>query len=275
MKSAAFNYQRPETLQSALQLLADAPGTTSPIAGGQSLLPLLGLRMASVEALMDIGRLADLRQVSATPTHVTIGAAITPAEIEDGKLDDPARGLMQRMASQIAYRAIRNQGTIGGSVAMADPAADWPACLIALNAVAIIASSRGTRTCHVSELIVDTYTTTLASDELILGFRVPRLHSSAKTAVSKVARKAGAFAMSLAVVVLDDGDERARIVLAGAGGRAVRLPASCTALHDRINEAGLADALSADLASLCGGDAYSIRLHRANALRAIEEARAQ
>ena len=101
---------------------------TAAIAGGQSLLPMLNLRVALIDLLVDISRLDDLKTVTETPDSVWLGALTTHAAIEDGKTPDIFNGLMRRIAGQISYRAVRNHGTIGGSVALADPAADWP-CL--------------------------------------------------------------------------------------------------------------------------------------------------
>ena len=107
---------------------------TAAIAGGQSLLPMLNLRVALIDLLVDISRLDDLKTVTETPDSVWLGALTTHAAIEDGKTPDIFDGLMRRVAGQISYRAVRNHGTIGGSVALADPAADWPCLLIALDA---------------------------------------------------------------------------------------------------------------------------------------------
>lgn len=277
MKPAPFDYVRPQSLEEAVRVLADAGEDVLALAGGQSLLPLLALRMASVRMLVDIGRLDALRQVEDTGDNVVIGAAVTHAEIEDGRVPDPGRGLMKRVAARIAYRAIRNQGTIGGSVAMADPAADWPACLIALEAKARIVGPKGSRMVPVADLIQDIYTTSLARGELIVAFEIPRLDAGVKTGLAKVARKTGAFAMSLAIAVVDDGPRAARVVLAGAGNRAVRLPMTSDVMQSStLPESVLRDAIGRDLAqSMDAIDDYAIRLHSAVVLRAIAEARSK
>lgn len=276
MKPAAFGYVRPANLDEAIHVLANAKDETMLLAGGQSLLPLLGLRLTSVGRLVDIGKLDTLRQVHDAESHVVIGAAVTHSEIEDGHVPDPGRGLMRRMAARIAYRAVRNQGTIGGSIAMADPAADWPVCLIALQAKARIAGAKGWRSVPVADLIEDIYTTSLAHDEIIVAFEIPRLDVVAKTGVAKVARKTGAFAMSLAVAVMNDGASGDRVVLAGSGSRAVRLPVTSGLLQSEgSSEASLRDAIFQDLAQPFGEiDDYSLRLHSAVVMRAIAEARA-
>lgn len=276
MKPAAFGYVRPANLDEAIHVLANAKDETMLLAGGQSLLPLLGLRLTSVGRLVDIGKLDTLRQVHDAESHVVIGAAVTHSEIEDGHVPDPGRGLMRRMAARIAYRAVRNQGTIGGSIAMADPAADWPVCLIALQAKARIAGAKGWRTVPVADLIEDIYTTSLAPDEIIVAFEIPRLDVVAKTGVAKVARKTGAFAMSLAVAVMNNGAFGDRVVLAGSGSRAIRLPVTSGLLQSEgSSEASLRDAIFQDLAQSFGeNDDYSLRLHSAVVMRAIAEARA-
>lgn len=274
MKPAAFDYVRPASLDEALATLDGATDDVMLIAGGQSLLPLLGLRVGAADRLVDIGRLDALRHSEDLGSHVVIGAAVTHAEIEDGEVPDPGRGLMRRVAARIAYRAVRNQGTIGGSVAMADPAADWPVCLIALESAAELAGPRGRRTVPVADLIQDIYTTMLARDEIIVAFSIPRLDAAARTGVAKVARKTGAFAMSLAIAVLNDGARAPRVVLAGAGSRAARLPSASELLQaSDASETALRRAVGDDLAAIGGLDDYSVRLHSAVVLRAIAEAR--
>lgn len=279
MKAGRFEYVRPASLDEALRLIADARGEAAVIAGGQSLLPILGLRLTGVGCLIDIGRLRELAECGSTARYVTVGAAVTHAAIEDGLTPDPGRGLMRRVAARIAYRPVRNQGTIGGSIALADPAADWPACLIALRATAIVAARGGSRREPVADLVRGTYITSLASDELIVGFEIPRLTERARVGVSKVAKKSGAFAMSSAFAVIDEAQAGgARVALAGAGARALPLAHVGALLSERVDAPAeaLGDAVAADLAGVVdAGDEYGARLHRATVLKAIEEARAR
>ena len=144
MKSAPFDYFKPGSVADACARLASESGGAVAIAGGQSLVPLLALRMAPAVTLVDLGGLSALGQFAKTSDGVRIGAGVTHAAIEDGKVPDPSGGLLQRVAGGIAYRSVRNHGTIGGSVALADPAADWPACLLALGATARISGPSGT-----------------------------------------------------------------------------------------------------------------------------------
>jgi carbon-monoxide dehydrogenase medium subunit len=275
MKPAPFDYVRASSVDEAVKLIASGEGAIMPIAGGQSLVPLLALRMTAPERLVDIGRIEALRQVSESASHVTIGAGVTHAEIEDGQVPDPANGLMRRIAAGIAYRAVRNQGTIGGSIALADPAADWPACLIALHAKARIAGPNGERSMLVEELIDGIYSTKLQRGELIVAFEIPKLAASARTGVAKVARKTGAFGMSLAIVVHDR--ESARAVLGGAGSKPVCLQQTSKLLREKAaTESALRETIAHDLDALDADlDAYARRLHTATLLRAIAEARPQ
>src|SRR5947207_15475113 len=137
-------------------------------------MPMLGLRVALIDLLVDISRLDDLKIVAETPDSLWLGALTTHAAIEDGKVPDIFSGLMRRVAGQISYRAVRNHGTIGGSVALADPAADWPACLLALDAMVNIGGCNGTRRLPMDEFIQGAYATALASGEIVLGFDIPR-----------------------------------------------------------------------------------------------------
>ena len=138
MKAAAVDYVRPRTLAEAVDLLAHASVEAQVIAGGQSLLALMNLRVASPRLLIDIARLPELLEIVDHADAVVLGACVTHAAIEDGRVPDPSLGLMPRAAATLAYRAIRTRGTIGGSLALADPAAEWPAVLAALDAEVVL-----------------------------------------------------------------------------------------------------------------------------------------
>ena len=249
MKPAPFDYARPQSMAEALTMLGEGDAL---IAGGQSLLPLLGLRMAQVRRLVDISRLSELRQCSETADAVVLGAGLRHADIEDGHMPDPSRGLLARMAGNIAYRSIRHQGTLGGSIAMAGP--------------------QGERRQLVEELIEDTYTTSLQAGEILTAFEIPKLSAQARSGVSKVTRKSGAFALSLCVAVRDDAGDVAMVVIGGAFSRARRLPKVAQALNAGAAGEALRSAITADLDGLGGLDAYEQRLHGATIRKAVEEA---
>ena len=199
MKAAAFEYLRPKSVAEASVALGRKGMTTAAIAGGQSLVPMLNLRVAPIDLLVDISRLEDLKALAKTPDGVWIGALTTHAAIEDGKAPDIFAGLMRRVAGQISYRAVRNHGTIGGSVALADPAADWPCCLVALDATIRVAGRNGVRVQSVAEFVRGPYETTLINGDIIMGFDIPSPDAGFRWGFAKVARKSGAFANSIAI----------------------------------------------------------------------------
>jgi carbon-monoxide dehydrogenase medium subunit len=278
MKAAIFDYAVPKTVSEASTLLGTAGVATAAIAGGQSLLPMLNLRVALPDLLVDIGRLQELKEVAATPSNIRIGALTTHAAIEDGKLPEAFGGLMQKVASKISYRAIRNHGTIGGSVALADPASDWTGCLMALGAHVRISGLKGTRSQPISEFVLGQYSTSLASDEIILGFDVPRPDAAAlRWGFFKVVRKSGAFADSIAFAVANGRGGPASVVLAAAADR----PCLLSKVAERIqvgdrSEETLRSAIAKDMAEhVSQDDAYLMRLHTSTVLRAVQELQAK
>jgi aerobic carbon-monoxide dehydrogenase medium subunit len=278
MKAAIFDYAVPKTVAEASTLLASGGAATAAIAGGQSLLPMLNLRVALLDLLVDIGRLQELKEVTATSTSIRIGALTTHAAIEDGKLPEAFGGLMQKVASKISYRAIRNHGTIGGSVALADPASDWTGCLMALGAHVRISGLKGTRSQPISEFVLGQYSTSLASDEIILGFDVPRPDAAAlRWGFFKVVRKSGAFADSIAFAVANGRGGPASVVLAAAADR----PCLLSKVAERIqvgdrSEETLRSAIAKDVAEhVSQDDAYLMRLHTSTVLRAVQEVQAK
>jgi carbon-monoxide dehydrogenase medium subunit len=277
MKSSPFEYVRPKSVIEAGALLAQDGITTAAIAGGQSLVPMLNLRVAQIDLLVDLNRLEELKVVSETPAGVQIGALTPHASIEDGKIPDRFGGLMRRVAGTISYRSVRNHGTIGGSVALADPAADWPGCLIALGATVRIAGRNGTRMRPMADFVQGSYSTSLATGEIILGFDVPCPDAPLRWGFSKVVRKSGAFANSLAYVVARGNDGPVSVVLAAAGPRPYILTATARQIAMRADsEDAIRAAIAEDLKThLPDADAYQNRLHTSTVVRAAREMRAQ
>jgi aerobic carbon-monoxide dehydrogenase medium subunit len=273
MKPAPFDYVAPKTVAEASAALARDGASTAAIAGGQSLLPMLNLRVALPDLLVDLGGLQELRELAATSDHIRIGALTTHAAIEDGKLPEAFGGLMQKVAAKISYRAIRNHGTIGGSVALADPAADWPGCLMALGAHVRISGLKGTRSQPISDFIEGQYSTSLSADEVILGFDLPRPDAALRWGFFKVVRKSGAFASSIAFAVAHGRGGPVSIVLAAAAPRPHFLPT----VAERIkagngSEEGLRAVIAKDVAAhVPPDDPYLMRLHASTVLRAVSE----
>src|SRR5882724_6504143 len=171
MKAPAIDYIRPRSLSEALNLLAQRRGEAQLMAGGQSLLAMMNLRVASPALLIDIARLAELAEVADDAEAVTLGSCVTHAAIEDSRVADPSRGLMPRVAATLAYRAIRTRGTIGGSLALSDPAAEWPAVLTALDAEVALSGPSGRRLLKCAEFTTGIFETKLAPDEIIESVR--------------------------------------------------------------------------------------------------------
>ncbi len=223
MKSGAFEYVRPRSLTEALGILAEADGEAQLMAGGQSLVAMMNLRVASPALVIDIGRLGELREVSEDADSVSLGACVTHAAIEDGTVPDASRGLMAKAASLLAYRAIRIRGTIGGSLALADPAAEWPTVLTALGAQAILHSGSGRRTVAAGAFVTGIYQTGIAPGEIIEIIRIPKLSPASRWGYVKFCRKTGEFANALAAVVRDPERSYACAVLGAANGAPIVL----------------------------------------------------
>jgi carbon-monoxide dehydrogenase medium subunit len=181
------------------------------------------------------------------------------------------------VAGQISYRAVRNHGTIGGSVALADPSADWPACLVALNAEVRIAGRDGPRSEPVAAFVRDAYTTSLMPGEIVLGFNLPKPEAPLRWGLAKVAPKSGAFATSIAIVTQAGNAGPVSAVLTAVASRPYALPRLADRLGDSTaSEESLRSAIAADLENeVPNTDAYQRRLHTATLLRAIREMRTQ
>ena len=270
MKPAAVEYVRPKSIAEAVALAADRGRESQLMAGGQSLVAMMSLRLAGPDCVIDIARLPELLAVSEDGAAVTLGAAVTHAAIEDGAVPDASMGLMPHVAAGIAYRAVRNRGTLGGSLALADPAAEWPAVTAALGAEIIVSGPAGRRTIAASDFATGVYETRLEKGEIVESVRIPKLSGSARWGFVKLARKEGAFASALAVAVKEGG--AARVVLGAANGpplplaEAARLLAQGAAERGRLREAVAADL---DRAADRGFDEFQRNLHEAAAMRAI------
>jgi carbon-monoxide dehydrogenase medium subunit len=280
MKPAPFDYARAASVDEAISLLAGSDGDARPVAGGQSMGPMLNFRLARPSLLVDISRIEELTAITETADEVTVGAAVTHAAFEDGEVPDVAGGLIRHAASGIAYRAVRNRGTIGGSLAHADPAADWPPLMMALDAVIGIRGAEGGREVAASDLITDVMTTVLAPGEILSSIRIPRLSSGATWGHYKVVIKPGDFPDSLAVVVRDRERGHCRAVIAGRTSPPVHLAAVARLIDgaDGWTETlgrEIKDAADADIGDAGFGDPsdrYLSNLHRTAMFRAAREA---
>jgi len=277
MKSAPFDSVLPKTVMEASALLARDRVSTAAIAGGQSLVPMLNLRMAQFDLLVDLSRLEELKVVNEATGTVHIGALTSHAAIEDGKTPDRFGGLMRRVASTISYRAVRNHGTIGGNIALADPAADWPGCLVALGASVRIVGCNGQRHQPIGDFVRGAYSTSLVPGEIILGFDLPLPDAPLRWGFAKVVRKSGAFANSIALTTVRGRDGPVSVVLAAAGPRPICLAGVARHISDDTgSEDGLRTAIANDLKThLPDIDAYQARLHTSTIMRAVRGMRGE
>jgi carbon-monoxide dehydrogenase medium subunit len=220
MKPVAFEYARPRDLASALAALSGGGEASRVIAGGQSLGPMLNLRLARPSLLVDIGRIEALRGIERRRDAWHIGATTTHAMLEDRAAAMEGGAMIAFVARGIAYRAVRNRGTVGGSLAHADPAGDWPLALAALDAVAVARRGSGTREIAVAALAQNAFSTCLERDEILTAVRVPVPSAAMRWGYAKACRKAGELAEAAAAVVVDPDRRYARIVIGALGGPA-------------------------------------------------------
>src|SRR5688572_10760324 len=218
MKPAAFDYQRPGSVAAAVALLAAGRGGAKVIAGGQSLGPMLNLRLAQPALLVDIRHIRELNEVRQSPDGFIVGSCVTHAAVEDGAVPDFTRGLMRKVAAGIAYRAVRNRGTVGGSVCHADPAADWGAALLLLSAVAVIEGSGGRSEISLDKLVIGPFSTQLDPAQILIGMRIPQLSARARWSWYKFCRKPGEFAEAIAAMLLDETSGVCRAVIGATNG---------------------------------------------------------
>jgi aerobic carbon-monoxide dehydrogenase medium subunit len=213
VKPAPFAYERPATLAEALDLIAERKDAVKIIAGGQSLGPMLNLRLVAPDVVVDISGLAELKQAALDRGELVIGACVTHADIEDGRIPDATRGAMRRIAGGIAYRAVRNRGTIGGSLSHADPAADWITALAALGARLTLRKRGGARIVTVEDFVVGALESALEAGEIVESVRVPVMAASACWGYVKRCRKPGEFAHAMAAVLMDPQTQRVRLAV--------------------------------------------------------------
>ena len=271
MKAARFDYARARSLAHAVELLGSGDGFVKLLAGGQTLAPMLNLRLVQPDLLVDVSRLDETRRWSEEGGTILIGAGITHAAIEDGAIPGPTGAVLAGIASGIAYRAVRNRGTIGGSLAHADPAADWLSSLAALHAEVVLLGPAGERRVKVAEFAQGAFATALGDDEVLRAVAVPRLAKGARWGYYKFCRKTGDFAEAIGAVLFDPERETLRLIMGATNGAPIVL--------DLAAPGGIPETL--DTATLEGAlddhgfaeDAYGKAVHLVAARRALAEAR--
>ena len=292
MIPAPFEYHAPKTLSEATKLLAQLGGDGKILAGGHSLVPLMKLRLAAPKHVIDIGRVGDLKYIRADNGKLQVGALTTHYEIESSELLKAECPLLPETAGEIGDVQVRNKGTIGGNLAHADPAADWPAAILALGAELQATSVRAERWIPAKEFFVDLLTTSLEPDEILTAIRVPSLPRAAAQegqsapragdAYLKVPQPASGFAIVGVAVRVVLNEERkivedVGIGITGVGPKAYRAVAAEAVLRgkspsaQRLAEAAAHAAEGVDANSdLYASAEYRAHLASVYARRALE-----
>lgn len=251
MKWPAFGYARASTLDEIFALRAACPGEARLLAGGQSLLAALAFRLSAPDELIDISGVEALRGISEEGTLLRLGALTRHVDLERSPLVARHAPLLAQAAPLIAHPAIRNRGTLGGSLAYADPAAELPACMVALDARIVVRSARAERRIEAGSFFLGLFETALADDEIIVAVEVPKIRADERVAILEVARRSGDYAMAgIACRVTLSGSRivEARPVYFGVDSQPVLAKSLAAALtgHDLAEgEAGLARMLPA------------------------------
>jgi aerobic carbon-monoxide dehydrogenase medium subunit len=275
MYPAQFEYFRPTTIDEAVKLLAQHGDDAKLLAGGHSLIPAMKLRLAQPRAVVDLGRIANLSYIREAGGRLAIGAMTTHADIQASSVLRARCPLLPETASHIGDMQVRNKGTIGGSLAHADPAADWPAAILALEAELEIVGARGTRTVQANRFFVDLLQTAIGQGEILTEIRVPATARS--VAYVKTEQKASGFALTGVAAVIDG--NAVRVAVTGVAATPYRATAVEQALGDgpltpeRISRAAAhaADAVDA-LNDIHASSEFRAHLAQVNTARALTRA---
>lgn len=258
MKPVNFDYARPGDVAAALKLIADDSLMVKIMAGSQSLGPMLNMRLVQPDLLVDITGIEELRRFEDRGEEIVLGACITHADVEDRRVPDVTRGALPTVAKGIAYRAVRNRGTIGGSLTHADPSADWHSIMAAVGAKVVLRGPGGERVIPVEDYMLGALEADLQPGEMLVAVRVPKLSGSARWGYYKTCRKTGEFAHAIGSFLADPergvsrvvigATETRPIVVAEAGniigdGRTERMDAAfdSKAVDDVIKASGMTD----------------------------------
>jgi len=274
-----FEYSSPNTLKAALALLAE--GNTKVLAGGMSLIPLMKLRLASPEHLVDMSRIPGLDVIRQDPDGIHIGAMATHYQIESSALLRARCPLLPETAAHIGDVQVRNMGTIGGSIVHCDPAADYPAALFALDAQIHLSSARGERSVSIGDFLVDTFTTALDPGEIVTEIVVPAESNGSGFSYQKMLQPASGFALVGIAVRLTRGNGGigfARVGVTGLASKAYRATNVEEILHSTGDPAKaaavVADGVEAN-SDLNASATYRSQMARVYTARAIQKALAR
>jgi len=276
VKPSRFEYERPADLAAAIALIRREDINVKILAGGQSLGPMLNLRLVQPEVLVDITGIPELKRVEENADAIIVGACVTHADIEDGRVPDVTGGALPEVARGIAYRAVRNRGTLGGSISHADPSADWAACLAAIGARVLIRGPAGSRSLAVEDFVTGVFEVALDPGEIVEAVRIPRLSRSARWGYYKICRKTGELAQAIGAVLHDPERAVFRAVIGATESRPIVF-ADAASLFGGKPRAGLPAAFDAGAAARVLGaagmtDPYDNRIHVVALQRAIDRA---
>jgi carbon-monoxide dehydrogenase medium subunit len=254
MKLPPFEYACPTSISEAVALLASHDGEAKPLAGGQSLVPMMAFRVASPSLLIDLRKLAELRQIRITQDGVTLGAMVRWRDILEDERLKTAHPLLVAAVEHVAHYQIRNRGTVGGSIAHADPAAEMPGIVVTCEAQIAVMGKAGPRTIAAGDFFRGPLMTALKPDEIITEIRFPAWPTKRRFGFQEFARRRGDFAMAAAAVFYDDDSGKARNAHVGAIGVAdcpLRLPSVEAVINgQKIDDAVIAKAEAAASASV-------------------------
>tara|TARA_B100000676_G_C18022691_1_gene813616 strand:- start:442 stop:1257 length:816 start_codon:yes stop_codon:yes gene_type:complete len=269
MKPAKFEFQRMNSLEDAIKALGEAEGEMRILGGGQSLGPMMNLRLAQPDFVLDLSSVNGLDNIDEKGGKLKIGARVTHARIEDGEVPGTTGAYMQFVASGISYRSVRNRGTVGGSVAHSDPSADWPSALLALGGEVLAAGPSGSRTISLDGFTIGPFTTGLSWDEVLIGFELPILRPEEMWGYYKVNRKPGEFADAIGAVTIG---EEPRAVCGATESVPFRVMEIEQKLAEGINEISVNDVRKILEKYDTGFDDYELQIHAVALSRAVQRA---
>lgn len=266
MKAVSFEFHRPASLAEASDVLVRYEGDARVLAGGQSLMPMLNLRLVRPAAIVDLSALAELKAMEVSSTEVSIGALVTHSALEFCQESSVTFDILRYVAGGIAYRGVRNRGTIGGSLAHADPAADWPSCLLALDAKVTISGPDGARQLSIADFILGNFTVALQPGEILTSVHIPLLSAKARWGYYKHTRKVGEFAEAIGCVI----DDEARSVYRVVAG-AMSTPAVLLSLLAKDTQAVTLDSIRHALGAAAPSvEGRHLHFHAAAVMRALQ-----
>jgi len=275
VKPSRFEYERPADLAGAIALNCREDLAVKILAGGQSLVPMLNFRLAQPDLLVDITRIAELKRIDVNDDSITVGACVTHADFEDGRVPDVTGGALRRVARGIAYRAVRTRGTIGGSLAHADPSADWSSSLAAIGADVLVRGPAGERRVAIEHFITGVFEVSLKPGEIVEAVRIPRLSGNARFGYYKICRKPGELAQAIGAILHDPDRSVFRAVFGATGSTPIVIAEAASLFGGNARVAGSAfDSSAAARVLIAAGmtDRFDNQIHVVALKRAIDRA---